>query len=155
MLYGRMSLSAGGSAFETDGFRHNNDDKTKLADVYGQIAITPKISLQTEYRYRDTDHGDLALEFDPLDPATFSLVQRRDIDQDVLRVGLRVSPAPHSDIILSDSTLREMKMLPSSPVPWKTTCMKRDLRAKRNIFSVGEDGTQSLAAGITTSIVTK
>jgi outer membrane receptor protein involved in Fe transport len=101
MLYGRMSLSAGGSAFETDGFRHNNDDKTKLADVYGQIAITPKISLQTEYRYRDTDHGDLALEFDPLDPATFSLVQRRDIDQDVLRVGLRVSPAPHSDIILS------------------------------------------------------
>jgi tetratricopeptide (TPR) repeat protein len=101
MLYDRTSLSVGGSGFTTDGFRDNNDDKTKLADVYGQVAVTPKLNLQVEYRYRDTDQGDLALEFDPLDPATFSLVQRRDIDQDTLRFGLRASPVPHSDIILS------------------------------------------------------
>jgi tetratricopeptide (TPR) repeat protein len=98
MLYDRTSLSVGGSAFDTDGFRDNNDDKTKLADVYGQLAVTPKINVQAEYRYRDTDQGDLTLEFDPDE---FSDADRRDIKQEVLRLGARFAPAVQSDIIAS------------------------------------------------------
>jgi tetratricopeptide (TPR) repeat protein len=98
MLYDRTSLSAGGSAFDTDGFRDNNDDKTKLADVYGQVAVTPKLNLQTEYRHRDTDQGDLFLNFDPDD---FSRDDRRDLDQQTGRVGLRYAPAPSSDLLAS------------------------------------------------------
>ena len=61
----RMSLSRGGTAFNTDGFRENNGDHNNLADAYVQVAVTPKLNLQAEYRYRDTDQGDLELNFDP------------------------------------------------------------------------------------------
>jgi tetratricopeptide (TPR) repeat protein len=98
MLYDRTSLSVGGSAFDTDGFRANNDDKTKLADAYGQVAVTPKLNLQAEYRYRDTDQGDLRLRFDPED---FSRDDRRDLDQETGRLGLRYAPAPSSDLLAS------------------------------------------------------
>ena len=108
MLYGRTSLSVGGLYSDTDGFRDNNDAKSGLANAYGQVAVTPNFNLQAEYRYRNTDQGDLALDFDPLDPATFSLVQRRDIDQNTLRIGLHATDRTNSDIIMSLlSTKRE------------------------------------------------
>ena len=96
MLYDRTSLSVGGSAFDTDGFRQNNDNNTKLADVYGQVAVTPAFSLQAEYRHRDTDLGDLTLDFDPRD---FSSSERRDITQDTGRIGGRYQISPSSDIL--------------------------------------------------------
>jgi hypothetical protein len=96
MLYDRTSLSVGGSAFDTDGFRNNADDKTKLADIYGQVAATPKLNLQAEYRYRDTDQGDITLNFDPDD---FDEAKRRDINQKTARLGARLSPSPQSDLI--------------------------------------------------------
>ena len=48
-------------------------------------------SLQAEYRYRKTDSGDRALNFD-LD--NFSSAFRDDIEQDVFRVGGRFTPSP-------------------------------------------------------------
>jgi hypothetical protein len=98
MLYSRTSLSVGGTGFTTDGFRDNNDDQTKLADVYAQVAVTPKLNLQTEFRYRDTDQGDLRLRFDPDD---FSSDDRRDLDQATGRVGLHYAPTPSSDVLAS------------------------------------------------------
>ena len=116
MLYDRTSLSVGGSAFDTDGFRANNDDKTKLADVYGQVAVTSKLNLQAEYRYRDTDQGDIPLNFDRDD---FFKDDRRDIDQKTARLGARLSPSPRSDLIGSFIYAdREENMAQSgSPLP--------------------------------------
>ncbi len=98
MLYDRTSLSVGGSDFTTDGFRANNDDKTGLADAYAQVAVTPKLNLQAEYRYRNTDQGDLLLNFDPDD---FSRDNRRNLDQNTGRIGLHYAPAPSSDVLAS------------------------------------------------------
>ena len=98
MLHDRTSLSVGGSTFATDGFRDNADDKNKLADVYGQVAVTPKLNLQAEYRYRDTDQGDIQLNFDPDD---FIADKRRDVDQQTARLGAHFAPSPGSDVIAS------------------------------------------------------
>ena len=98
MIYGRTSLSVGGSGFTTDGFRANNDDTTKLADAYAQVAVTPNLNLQAEYRYRDTDQGDLDLNFDP---DSFAPDNRLDINQNTARLGLRYGVEPQADILAS------------------------------------------------------
>src|SRR5262249_36647245 len=45
-----------------------------------------------------TTFGDLEFAFDPNE---FSATAQTDIDEDIARAGLRYSPAPHSDILLS------------------------------------------------------
>jgi len=98
MLYDRTSLSVGGHLSETDGFRENNDITHNLADVYAQVAITPNLNVQAEYRLRDSDTGDLLRTFDP---DQFDPLQRRDRNDYVTRLGGRFSPASHSNLILS------------------------------------------------------
>jgi hypothetical protein len=98
MLYDRYSLSAGAFGYTTDGWRRNNDNKQNIQDVFFQSAITPELNAQIEFRRRDSDFGDLAFNFDP---DSFSANARRDIDQDTYRAGLRYSPLPSSDFLLS------------------------------------------------------
>ena len=95
MLYGRTSLSVGELGFDTDGFRDNNDVKNKLAIVFAQVAVTPGLSLQAEYRKRSTDQGDLELRFDP---DNFISGFRRDLRQDTGRLGLHYQVQPGSDL---------------------------------------------------------
>jgi Tfp pilus assembly protein PilF len=97
-LYDRFSLSAGAYHFETDGWRDNADIEHDIQNVFAQAAITPEVNLQLEYRHRESEQGDLAFNFDPED---FSPLFERSLDQDTLRAGLRISPAPGSDILLS------------------------------------------------------
>jgi tetratricopeptide (TPR) repeat protein len=97
-LYDRLSLSAGAFHFETDGFRPNNDINHNIYDLYAQYAITPELNAQLEYRHRETKFGDLEFRFDRND---FEPNLQNDFDQDIVRAGLRYSPAPHSDILLS------------------------------------------------------
>jgi opacity protein-like surface antigen len=98
MLYNRYSLSAGGFHFETDGWRRNYDVNDNIYDAFAQAAITPELNTQVEVRHRDSDQGDLAFNFDP---DNFSDNLRRDLDQDIARAGLRYSPNPQSDLLLS------------------------------------------------------
>src|SRR5690606_18496683 len=98
MVYDRYSLSAGAFHFQTDGWRPNNDIDHDIVNFFGQAAITPKLNAQIELRSRDSDEGDLALNFDPDD---FDPDERRDLDQDTGRVGLRYSASPASDFLLS------------------------------------------------------
>jgi tetratricopeptide (TPR) repeat protein len=97
-LWDRYSFSAGQFHFQTDGFRPNNDLQNDIYDLFAQVAATPRFSLQAEYRLRDTDHGDLNLDFDPRD---FSPNERRDINQETGRIGGRFATSPNSDIIAS------------------------------------------------------
>jgi tetratricopeptide (TPR) repeat protein len=94
----RYSASAGLLHFQTKGFRPNNDLETDVYNLYGQAAVTPKLNLQAELRRRDTDQGDLVLNFDP---DVFSPNTRRAITQDTARIGIRYSPVPSSDSVLS------------------------------------------------------
>jgi tetratricopeptide (TPR) repeat protein/opacity protein-like surface antigen len=98
MVYDRYSVSGGAFGYRTDGWRQNNDNNQDVQDVYFQSAITPELNAQVEYRRRHSDQGDLALNFDP---AFFSPNLNREIDQNTYRVGVRYSPLPSSDFLLS------------------------------------------------------
>ncbi|MGH6916174.1 MAG: TonB-dependent receptor domain-containing protein, partial [Geminicoccaceae bacterium] len=77
--------------FQTEGFRENNDLKHDIYTLFGQSDLTESLSLQAEYRHRDTDRGDRRLQFDLDD---FDPTLRDDIEEDVVRVGGRLTPAP-------------------------------------------------------------
>ena len=98
MVYDRYSVSAGAFGYRTDGWRENNDIKQDLQNVFFQTAITPQLNAQAEFRRRHSDEGDLRFNFDP----DFFLEDfHREIDPDTYRGGLRYSPLPSSDFLLS------------------------------------------------------
>jgi tetratricopeptide (TPR) repeat protein len=144
-LYDRLSLSAGGFHFESDGFRPNNDINHNIYNAYAQYAITPELNAQFEYRHRETDFGDLEFAFDPND---FSQTAHTDLNEDIARAGLRYSPAPHSDILLSyiysntDTTVQDSAIEgPSvitfdSPANEKTNQIEAQYILKQDWFNV-------------------
>jgi tetratricopeptide (TPR) repeat protein len=97
-VFDRYSVSAGAFDFDSDGFRENNHLSHEIQNIYGQMAITPELNIQTEFAHRDTEQGDLAQNFgeDDFDP-TFE----RDFEEDIGRIGLRYSPNPRSDLLIS------------------------------------------------------
>ena len=97
-VWGRYSYSLGQFYYDTDGFRDNNDLNDKIYDAYAQVSLTPKVSMQAEYRFRDLEHGDLSFRYDLDNPdETFE----RDVRRKIFRAGARYSPATHSDLIAS------------------------------------------------------
>lgn len=94
----RFSLSAGAYHYETQGWRENSGIEHDIQNVYAQAALTPDLNLQLEYRHRESASGDLAMRFDPND---YSAVFQSEIDQDIWRAGVRYSPTPNSDILVS------------------------------------------------------
>ena len=97
-VYNSLSGSAGHYYYNTDGYRDNNDLDHKIWDVYGQWAALPALNLQAEYRHRDTQHGDLRQNFDLND---FDPTYQRKSDEDIYRVGARISPDERSKVLLS------------------------------------------------------
>ncbi|MCZ6839706.1 MAG: TonB-dependent receptor, partial [Alphaproteobacteria bacterium] len=97
-ITGRFSYSVGQFHYESDGFRVNNDVQHDLYNIFAQAALTPQLDVQFEYRRRDTDEGDLRLNFNPDD---FSIFNRRELEQDTARLGLHYDPSPRSDFLVS------------------------------------------------------
>jgi len=97
-LYEGLSISAGAFHYESDGWRTSNDINHDIYELYAQYAVTPELNVQVEYRHRDTEFGDLEFDFDPDD---FVPTIENQFNQDIARVGMRYSPAPHSDFLLS------------------------------------------------------
>jgi tetratricopeptide (TPR) repeat protein len=88
-IYDRTSVSSGYFHYETDGFRENFDLRHDIGNFFLQTAITPELNVQGEFIERRTEHGDRFLRFNPKN-STDEL--RRDVDQDIARVGVRYSP---------------------------------------------------------------
>jgi hypothetical protein len=97
-VWGRGSYSIGGFRFKTDGFRENNDLDQKIYNVFAQMSLTHKTSVQAEFRSTDTENGDLPLRFDP---ANFLATLRDEEETDSIRLGLHHAFTPHSDLIAS------------------------------------------------------
>jgi tetratricopeptide (TPR) repeat protein len=94
----KLSYSIGYSSFETDGFRDNDDQDDQIANAFLQLELGPKTSLQAEYRYRDTERGDLRLRFFPDD---YFPGERREEERNTGRLGLRHSFSPGSVLLAS------------------------------------------------------
>jgi tetratricopeptide (TPR) repeat protein len=95
-IYKSLSFSAGYSRFDTNGFRPNNDQQDDIANIFVQWEVTPKTSIQGEYRYRETDRGDTQLRFFTDD---FRPDRRHHQDLDTWRLGFRHSFSPSSNLI--------------------------------------------------------
>ena len=66
-IHQKTSFSVGGFHFTTDGFRENADQRDEIANAFVQRELSPKTSIQAEYRYRNAEHGDLQQRFFPED----------------------------------------------------------------------------------------
>ena len=97
-VYDRYSLSLGAYDFETDGFRDNNQISHEIQNLYGQVALSPTVNLQLELRSRTTEHGELAINFDPDD---FRPEFEREFEEDSAHLGLKITLSPASTILLS------------------------------------------------------
>ena len=95
-IYDKLSLSAGYSHFETDGWRVNNDQNNDIFNIFAQYELSYKTSIQAEYRYRDNDRGDVELRFFEDD---FLPGLRQDDKTDNYRLGFRHAFSPASILI--------------------------------------------------------
>ena len=62
-IYKNLSLSAGLSHFETDGWRDNADQDDDIGNFFVQYELNYKTSIQAEYRQRERESGDLQQRF--------------------------------------------------------------------------------------------
>jgi tetratricopeptide (TPR) repeat protein len=95
-IYGKLSLSAGYTHFETDGFRVNNDQEDDVANIFAQYEFSHKTSIQAEYRFRDTETGDVQLRFFEDD---FRPDRRQENELQSGRLGFRHAFSPSSNLI--------------------------------------------------------
>jgi tetratricopeptide (TPR) repeat protein len=96
-IVGKASFSLGGSYFQTDGWRSNANQQDGIANAFFQLALTPRTSVQFEYRYRKTEEGDLQLNFfDDFRPRF-----KQDVETNTYRLGLRHDFAPESTVLAS------------------------------------------------------
>ena len=93
---GRFSYSLGQYHSETGGFRPNNQERSNIYEAFAQAGITPRTSVQMEYRHSEFDAGDLYAFFDP---EAFSRQSREKNKMDVFRFGVHHSFTPRSDLI--------------------------------------------------------
>ena len=97
-LADNVALSAGVLKSENDGFRDNDELRLEVADVFGQVALSPELSLQAEYRARELDRGSLAFD---IDPDRRDETEKANVNQEAARVGLHYAPAPGHDLLVS------------------------------------------------------
>jgi tetratricopeptide (TPR) repeat protein len=95
-VQGKASISAGQFHYESDGWRENNDQRQNIYNLFAQVELTPKTSMQAEFRSRDFDRGDLTLFFGK---DNFIPTLRQDEDERTLRFGFHHAFSPGSDLL--------------------------------------------------------
>jgi Tfp pilus assembly protein PilF/predicted porin len=95
-IYDKFSFSGGYSYFDTDGWYDNADQTDKITNVFAQYEFTPKTSVQAEYRYRDTETGDLILRYWEDNRYPF---KREEDKTNRIRLGLRHAFSPSSTLL--------------------------------------------------------
>jgi tetratricopeptide (TPR) repeat protein len=123
-IHDRVSYSFGQFHYETDGFREKADVQHDIYNAFTQLALTDKINVQFEYRRRETDQGDIRLNFDP----EFMPTEKRSLQQDIGRAGLHISASPSSDFIASLIYTDRKESLAFTPDPSGTL----DIRENRH-----------------------
>jgi tetratricopeptide (TPR) repeat protein len=96
-VYDKVSFSAGQLHYQSDGIRQNDDLARNIYDVFTQVSLSPKTSVQAEYRDNRFKSGELDLFFEPGD----ILGTRSIIDTQSFRAGLHHNFEPGSDFIAS------------------------------------------------------
>ncbi len=98
VLYDRASVSVGQYHLQSDGFRKNNGQNHDIYNAFMQYVVTPKLNIQAEIRRRETQHGDLLLDFDR------DVVRndwQRSIKENLARIGAKYELSPDQDLLVS------------------------------------------------------
>jgi tetratricopeptide (TPR) repeat protein len=101
-IYKNASFSLGGFHFQTDGWRINADQSDAIGNAFLQFELSPELSIQGEYRFRNSEKGDLGLRFFP---DSFFPGQRNNEERQVVRLGGRYTFSPNS-ILLGSYTFQ-------------------------------------------------
>ncbi len=96
-IQNRFSYSVGAFAYETDGYRDNNDQDLGVYNAFLQMMIDPRTSIQAELRKTDFDRGDLELTF--MDDFSPDLRQTEEFES--ARLGFRHSFSPGNTLLAS------------------------------------------------------
>jgi hypothetical protein len=70
--------------------------ENNIYNAFGQVAVTPKVSLQAELRHAEQDAGDVDLRLGELDPSF-----REVVNQDSVRIGAHYQPTSNHDLLAS------------------------------------------------------
>jgi hypothetical protein len=97
-VYDRASISLGQFHYNTKGFRDNNDQTHNIYNAFMQYEVSPKFNIQTEFRTRNQNQGDLLFNFEV---ENFSKEARRNIKEDTARFGGLLKLTPNQEIIFS------------------------------------------------------
>jgi tetratricopeptide (TPR) repeat protein len=87
-IYDKAAFSVGGFHSSSNGFRTNDDFQDDIANAFVQYEFSPQTSVQAEYRYRNTNKGDLLRRFFE---DNYSLGERNTGERNSYRVGARHS----------------------------------------------------------------
>jgi opacity protein-like surface antigen len=96
-VYDNFSFSLGQHNYRTDGFRVNDDYEQNVYNIFAQLALTPDLNIQVEFKREDVTTGDVPLRFNGFHQENF----RQTIDQDTARFGLHYKINPEQDFIFS------------------------------------------------------
>ena len=95
-IHENVSFSVGEYHFDTDGFRDNADQQDSIANAFVQLELSPQTSVQAEYRYRNSEQGDLKQRFFPTDYYT-GLTD--ELESNTLRLGGRHAFSPDAILL--------------------------------------------------------
>ena len=146
-LAGPVSGSLGQFHYQTEGWRQNADLQHDLYDGFIQLEASPEISLQAEFRRRDTQNGDIAQNFDP---NNFFPNNRNKERLDTARVGARASLAPGATLIGSfahvEDTIDSDQFIPGGLEVTQSSLQRGYLGEVQSLLE-GSLGTAVLGAG--------
>ena len=100
-IKGPFSGSIGQFHYETNGVRENDELDHDIYNAFGQLQITPDLTIQAELRRRRTQNGDLGDIFSIIEPAGFNPDLEQKLEQDSQRFGFHFRPARNHDVIAS------------------------------------------------------
>lgn len=113
-IRGPLSFSLGQFHYESEGFRDNNDQQHDIYNIFMQYSVSPRTSIQAEYRTREWRRGDLSLRFDP-DNYSSNLREQRDVE--TLRLGMRHAFSRESQAIVSLISQDFQEASDETPIP--------------------------------------
>jgi tetratricopeptide (TPR) repeat protein len=130
-IYKRFSFSSGYTYFDTDGWRDNADQTDKIANVFSQLELSYKTSIQAEYRYRDNDYGDLVQRF--FEDDVFS-GQTNEETRKTYRLGGRHAFSPAS-VLIGSFIYQDTDFGVKDKQPVAAPGFINDIRSKRPVDS--------------------
>ncbi len=142
-VQGKASISAGQFFYKSNGWRENNDQKQNIYNLFAQVELTPKTSVQAEFRSRDFDHGDLTLFFGR---DNYLPTLRQDEEERTMRFGFRHAFSPGSALLGSFIYRHWDASLHVNPEPGDPTQTK---------FSVQTDGEEDYSGELQHLLSTK